>query len=223
MPQQQQANNFGYPMMNLPYSSIPYTQAPQGRTFGDFGQMLGMANQPQGGGGGGGWLGSLLGGLGGASMMAGGPTNPVGLALMGANLLGGLFGGISASNQQKKKEKSYKEAQGAYQKQAASLFPEMDKASFQYQNPALNNAYQSALAYRLGNLFSGWGMPEGSRSGAQSINDLFAGLMAGNQSSVNPAQNQFSQMSNYSLPISTQKARKGGGKTWQPQQMPMGI
>jgi hypothetical protein len=139
------------------------------------GMSMGYPGQQQGGGGGlGGTLGSIFGTIGGGMM----GTNPVGLGIMaGGQLLSGLLGGIAAGNKQKKKEKAFKAQQQMYQKEAARLFPEMDRESFQYKNPALNNAIQGALAYRMSNMFGNWGMPTDMRQGSGNLNDLFAALM----------------------------------------------
>jgi len=137
------------------------------------GMSMSYPGQQQGGGGGG-WLGNILGTVGGGLM----GTNPVGMGIMaGGQLLSGLMGGIFEAQKQKKKSKAFKEQQQQYQTRANQLFPEMSQESFQYQNPAANNAINAMLAYRLGNMFGDWGMPADRRQGQGSMNDFFAAMM----------------------------------------------
>lgn len=151
--------------------------------YGGGGMSMGYPGQQQGGGGGG-WAGNLLSTIGGGMM----GTNPLGLGIMaGGQLLSGLLGGFMAGGKQKKKEKAYKSAQSDYQNQAARLFPEMSKESFQYQNPTMNNAINAALAYRMGNMFGNWGMPSDMRQGQGSMNDFFAAMMP-QQANTQPTQ-----------------------------------
>lgn len=127
-----------------------------------------------GGGGGGGWLGNILGTLGGGML----GSNPIGMGIMGiGSLLSGIIGGIGAGKKQKKKEEWFSGQQKSYQDQMNKLFPEMSKESFQYQDPALTNAINGMLSYRLGNMFGDWGMPAGRTQGMGNLNDIFAALM----------------------------------------------
>ena len=91
-----------------------------------------------------------------------------------------------AGNKQKKKEKAFKEQQQQYQARAQQLFPELDKESFMYQNPTMNNAINAALSYRMGNMFGNWGMPQDMRGGQGNMNDFFAAMMP--QPQASPAQ-----------------------------------
>ena len=114
-------------------------------------------------------------------------ANPIGMAAQAAQgILGGLISGFFAQAQQKKKAKAFKAEQNAYQSKASQLFPELAKESFMYNNPALKNAYQGALAYRLKNMFSDWGMPTDRRQNAGSINDFFASMMQPQQPQMPP-------------------------------------
>ncbi len=124
--------------------------------------------------GGGGWLNNALGFLGQGAM----GTNPVAMGAMGVGqLLTGLLGAFASGNKQKKAKKAFESQQKQYQQQAARLFPELSRESFQYRNPELTNAAQAALAYRMGNMFGNWGMPPDMRQNAGSLNDFFAAMM----------------------------------------------
>ncbi len=105
---------------------------------------------------------------------AGGATfGPVGAAIGGGlGLLGGILGGFASG----KKEKQRKKEKERMIQRAEQLFPDMSKESFMFQSPELNNAIQSALAYRLQNMFGDWGMPAGRTGGMGSLNDIFGSL-----------------------------------------------
>jgi len=186
------------PMFNNPYGGGGAPSMPSGGSgmslnpyYGDMFANPYAPAAPSGGGGGGGWMNSGLGGNmasgGAAGFMAGGPVGAAigaGLPLV-TGLLGALFGGDS------EQEKAFKEAarirqqrkgemgagQSAYQRQAASLFPEMPQDAFTYKNPTLDNAITNALMYRMGNLFSDWGMPQDRRQGGQNLQQQFLGGM----------------------------------------------
>jgi len=150
-----------------------------------YGQMFnnpygggGAPSAPSGGSGGGGWMEKLL----------GNPLLGIGTSLA-TGLLGGLFGGEDKDEkllkmQQAEAERIRKQRKGemgagqsAYQRQAASLFPEMPQDAFTYSNPTLDNAITNALMYRMGNLFSDWGMPQDRRQGGQNLQQQFLGGM----------------------------------------------
>ena len=159
-----------------------------------------MFNNPYGGGagysapstpsGGGGWMqNALMGGLQGG-MMGGLPGAAIGV---GGSLLTGLLGGLlgggnkeeellkmqqkEAARVRQQRKQEMGTGQSAYQRQAASLFPEMPMDSFVYKNPVLDNAITNALMYRLGNFFSDWGVPQGRRQGGQNLAQQFLGGM----------------------------------------------
>ncbi len=112
------------------------------------------------------YQGAASGGSGGWLDKWGGPLTA------GLSLLGGIFGGFTAG----KKEKQRKKEKERLIQRAEQLFPNMSKESFMFQSPELNNAIQSALAYRLQNMFGDWGMPAGRAGGMGSLNDIFGSL-----------------------------------------------
>jgi len=161
-PSMGQYTNYQAPQTQAPQWMPQYLQgATQQPTSNPFGGMLGGAAQ-------GAAIGSIVPGIG---TLAGAGIGA------GLSLLTGLFGGIASGKTKNQNKKEYKAAQTAYQQQAAKLFPELSAGSFQYSNPALSNAIQSGLAYRLQNMFSDWGMPQGRTQGADTLNNIFAGLM----------------------------------------------
>jgi len=116
-------------------------------------------------------------------------TSPTGLAVgMGLNLLGGIFGGIAKGKRDKRMQQQLQQMQRAYQQKAAQLFPELPKESFQYQNPAMNNAITAALMYRMSNMFPTWGMPPNMRGGQGNLTGFFnAAMPQMPQASTGPA------------------------------------
>ena len=160
----------------------------------NYGQMFnnpygggGAPSAPSGGSGGGGWIEKLLGAAAGA---AGGVNPLLGIGTsLATGLFGALFGGEDKDEkllkmQQAEAERIRKQRKGemgagqsAYQRQAASLFPEMPQDAFTYKNPTLDNAITNALMYRMGNLFSDWGMPQDRRQGGQNLQQQFLGGM----------------------------------------------
>ena len=156
-----------------------------------------MFNNPYGGGagysapstpsGGGGWMQNALSAIPGLAGMAN-PLLGIGTSLA-TGLLGGLLGGDDKEKellkmQQKEAARVRQQRKGemgagqsAYQRQAASLFPEMPMDSFVYKNPVLDNAITNALMYRLGNFFSDWGVPQDRRQGGQNLQQQFLGGM----------------------------------------------
>jgi len=139
---------------------------------------------------GGGWLGNALG----AGMSGGAMGGPLGAAIgVGGSLLTGLLGGLlsgddkekellkmsqaEAARVRKQRKQEMEAGQSAYQRQAASLFPEMPQDAFTYRNPTLDNVITNALMYRLGNLYSDWGMPQDRRQGGQDLRQQFLGGM----------------------------------------------
>lgn len=138
-------------------------------------------------GGGGGWVNDMA-TLGGTGMMVGGP---VGAAVgAGLGLLGGIFGGIAKGKKRKEARKALEGGQRAYQAKAEQLFPELSKASFQYQNPQMSNAINAGLSYMMGNMFGKWGMPPGMNQGYGNMAQFFQGLMPGVPPVAQPAPQQ---------------------------------
>ena len=123
-------------------------------------------------------LGTLAGGASGGEIGGVAAFDPISAAIMsGGSLLSGIVGGYFAGKQKEKTKKAFQKQQKEYQAAASRLFPEMSKESFQYKNPELTNAVQGALAYRLGNMFSGWGMPKGMTKGQGELNQMFSNMM----------------------------------------------
>jgi len=181
----------------------------------------GAPSAPSGGSGGGGWLqNALMGGLQGGAMggLPGAALGVGGSLLTG--LLGGLLGGGDSNSdllkmqqeeaarirQQRKGEMGA--GQSAYQRQAASLFPEMPQDAFTYRNPTLDNAITNALMYRLGNLYSDWGMPQDRRQGGQNLAQQFLGGMNFNNPYGAPPQQAAPQPD---VTISPARPERAGG------------
>lgn len=141
------------------------------------------------GGGGGGWMQDALGSAGTGAALGSvipgiGTLAGAGIGA-GLSLLGGLFGGASKSKKDKKYQKALSEQQRKYQAQFGKLFPELSRESFQFQSP-LDNSIQSALMYRMGNMFGNWGMPPSMRQGQDTMQGWFSQAMPG----YNPAPGQ---------------------------------
>jgi len=110
--------------------------------------------------GGGGWLNSLLG--------VGSMMNPATAGIMmGGQLLSGLIGGIAAGKKRKEAKQAFQGQQKQYQSAVSRLFPEMSKESFQYKNPAMNDAINAALSAKMMKVFGG----------NKALNDIFAKMM----------------------------------------------
>jgi len=187
-----------------------------------------MFNNPYGGGGGysapssgsggGGWMQNALGAVGGLAGMAN-PLLGIGTSLA-TGLLGGLLGGddkekellkmsqAEAARVRKQRKQEMGAGQSAYQRQAASLFPEMPQDAFVYRNPTLDNAITNALMYRMGNFFSDWGVPEDRRQGGQNLAQQFLGAMNFNNPYGAPPQQMAPQPD---VAISPARPERAGG------------
>lgn len=94
------------------------------------------------------------------------------------NFAGGLLNLIRGRKVEKRRNAAYEKHQKEYQARADSLFPELSKESLTYQSKEsdMGKAANAAIMYRMKNMFSDWGMPEGRRGGNDVLNAMFSSL-----------------------------------------------